>query len=1246
MMVACPSCAAQYEIDEARVPPGGVKLKCPKCQTIIPVLPGGRSQAPQASVPLPGGGGAGAADEGSGSVPLPGGGGAGAADEGGGDVPLPGGGEAGSAYEGGGDVPLPGGEEAGAADEGGGSIPLPGGGEAGSAYEGGGDVPLPGGGGAGSAYEGGGDVPLPGEAPGGGETGDEWDDFGNVSLGEETGMPGATGEASSGGLEDFGNVDPGAGEPPPGAGGDFDPFGGSEAASAQEPTGAFDPFSASGEPLAAEDDQGLDFDPASAPMPGGPGDGLSLDPGEGSDLEFDIGSGQAPAPAPESAEEDMEILDFIDEQYDSAKSKGAQVREAGPARYRVKRKSGKTFGPFDPEVVITMLKEGQLLGNEEVSLDGASWKPIGSEAAFAEAIQALMESPASAQAPAFVPTVSDEPEEEETERDTTRKGKGYGVFSMSPTAARKASGAQGASKSLLKRWPILAGGTVALAVVGFGIYLGFTPYGWFGHRLVFSDGVGSRAPEATVLIERAREGIAVGTWKGLRDALESTQTALAADDRNTEARALFSQAAFHLERLYGGHQQEVQRATAYLREMEVTAANHPEHLKARMSRALLEGDAGQHRGDLEGVVAEDPDEIEALYLLGKAHFSEGNLEEAAKVLDRVADMDSGSAKAFHALGRIHDRLEGENDREIALMFFSRALEADPNHLASAIELSRMWLVGEKVDHGEAEAKLALVFESAEPHLAPSELARAHFLRGILFGNRRMVKEARAEFEKGLELHDDPFGRVALGRLLARRGNFEEAAEHFEIAHRADPGDLTVAAEFVEVLIQAGRMLDATRSLREFEQKAGGDVRVPFLRGLLTWSQGDTEEAEAQFREALSINARYHRAALALGRLYLELRRVSRAEQPIRAAVASAPEAPEVHIGLGDYLLEIHRPGEALESFEKALEIDDEDVDALIGTARAHAAMDQDDEAIEVFERAAEIEPDYRELAFHRGTFRWQREDLEKALEDLTRAHQQDENDPAIRARLGAVLYDMDRVDEAGRHLQAAATLAGNVGETFYYLGLVLARQGDRRSGIDRMRRAITIEPENSRFVFALGRLHEEGREYNEALFNYGRAIELDPRYVDAWLRTGDVHAMLNRYRDAVDAYERARRFDPENPEILMRLADTHVKWGRPRDAINWYERTIRLDPDIEGVHLSLARTLQTAGNHQRAVTVFQQAARREPDNPAPHYFLGYAFKDRGNTRQAITHFRAFLERADDEHPHRREVEDEIYDLRR
>src|SRR5438067_1436804 len=66
MRVSCPSCSTTYNIDDKRIPAGGAKLKCAKCQTTFPIKPG-QAAADSGAVPLPG-----SAPAPSAAVPLPG----------------------------------------------------------------------------------------------------------------------------------------------------------------------------------------------------------------------------------------------------------------------------------------------------------------------------------------------------------------------------------------------------------------------------------------------------------------------------------------------------------------------------------------------------------------------------------------------------------------------------------------------------------------------------------------------------------------------------------------------------------------------------------------------------------------------------------------------------------------------------------------------------------------------------------------------------------------------------------------------------------------------------------------------------------------------------------------------------------------------------------------------------------------------------------------------------------------------
>jgi predicted Zn finger-like uncharacterized protein len=71
------------------------------------------------------------------------------------------------------------------------------------------------------------------------------------------------------------------------------------------------------------------------------------------------------------------------------------ARPAG-TRYHVRRRTGRTFGPFLETAIVSMLEQGKLDGDEDLSFDGKSWQPLADFPALARFYKA----PAGAPAPA------------------------------------------------------------------------------------------------------------------------------------------------------------------------------------------------------------------------------------------------------------------------------------------------------------------------------------------------------------------------------------------------------------------------------------------------------------------------------------------------------------------------------------------------------------------------------------------------------------------------------------------------------------------------------------------------------------------------------------------------------------------------------------------------------------------------------------------------------------------------------
>ncbi|HEX9289822.1 MAG TPA: zinc-ribbon domain-containing protein, partial [Anaeromyxobacteraceae bacterium] len=528
MRVACPTCHSEYNIDERRVPPGGLNVRCPKCQGAFPVRP-----------PPPG----------AGAVPLP----AGArrpARQSGVPLPPPESAPAGSTMR---FTPPPAPPPVAAPQAPARGMTM--------LFE----KPVPDG--------------APGAAPGGDVFAAAPDESPFAAEADESpfARPGQGGAAigpppppapagAVGTPLGFGEIDIDGGAAPAPLLGHADepfPFDTTEAASANPfATAREDPF-ASAAPRADDDAPFVEAEPSpeaapaspAAPAAGRAGGLGALGAKETEELEmlFDDGSGKR-ARAP------------------------AAAGRGGAGVFKVRRRSGKIFGPFTEAEVIEMLGRGELLGNEDVSPDdGATFGAIGAMPAFGDAMRRLMESPQLVAGARVTPVVEAPPRAKPADRASF-------VSRMAP--ARFVEGARAAAGWRHARLAV-AGGALALALaVGFAA--GLTPYGVFFYRLALGH-TGANRPGAALLAE-ARGRLADDGFGGVKGALDLADRALRVQASDREAKAVYVVAASLLARRHGGGADAWARAKAYLPELTDKLSDDPEAAKAVLAASLVGAD--------------------------------------------------------------------------------------------------------------------------------------------------------------------------------------------------------------------------------------------------------------------------------------------------------------------------------------------------------------------------------------------------------------------------------------------------------------------------------------------------------------------------------------------------------------------------------------------------------------------------------------------------------------------------------
>ena len=154
---------------------------------------------------------------------------------------------------------------------------------------------------------------------------------------------------------------------------------------------------------------------------------------------------------------------------------------------------------------------------------------------------------------------------------------------------------------------------------------------------------------------------------------------------------------------------------------------------------------------------------EAHASLGLIATEELEVNRGVNELERAIQLNPNYATAHHWLGLALATLR-QSDRSIAEL--KRALELDPLSMIINADLSIIYLYARRYDAAEAQARKTLEIDSRS--------FVAHYYLGAALQLTSRLKEAIPEFQKAVELNNDPYSIAMLAQAYARNGQTDEA----------------------------------------------------------------------------------------------------------------------------------------------------------------------------------------------------------------------------------------------------------------------------------------------------------------------------------------------------------------------------------------------------------------------------------------------------------------------------------------
>ena len=208
------------------------------------------------------------------------------------------------------------------------------------------------------------------------------------------------------------------------------------------------------------------------------------------------------------------------------------------------------------------------------------------------------------------------------------------------------------------------------------------------------------------------------------------------------------------------------------------------------------------------------------------------------------------------------------------------------------------------------------------------------------------------------------------------------------------------------------------------------------------AEGNLDAAATSYLDATLSDQTHVPALINLGFVLLAQSRPMAASEPLRRALALAPDSPDVHYLLGDVALRQRDIAGAVGHFRKTIQLQPGLAVSYRDLGRALHEGGLDDQAVAVLRAGIAIEPTFADLHYYLGNVQAALGDPSAALVSYKRALELQPDYAAVRSNLSPVLLDL--CDFEGAAAAARSALSLNPRMHHAHSNLLLAMSSDPR----------------------------------------------------------------------------------------------------------------------------------------------------------------------------------------------------------
>jgi len=341
-------------------------------------------------------------------------------------------------------------------------------------------------------------------------------------------------------------------------------------------------------------------------------------------------------------------------------------------------------------------------------------------------------------------------------------------------------------------------------------------------------------------------------------------------------------------------------------------------------------------------------DITSILKLALRYHREGNLDDAKCLYQRVLGMEPQNADALHLLGLI---VYQEEQYEIAVRLITQAIQIDSTKPSFCTNLGNVLQKQGKLEESIQAYRKAIRIQP--------DYADAYYNLGNVLQKQGKLEESIQAYRKAIRIQPDYADTYYnLGNVFQEQGKLEESIRAYQKAIQIQPDYADTYYNLGNVLQKQGKLEESIQAYHKAIQIQPNHVEALFCLGVAFKERDRLEESIQAYQKAIAVRSDFAEAYNNLGNVFQKQGKLEESIQAYQKAIAVRSDFAEAYYNLGNVLQKQGKLEESIQAYHKAIQIQPNHVDAYNDLGVIFKEKRQLDKSIQAFQKSIRLNSNF------------------------------------------------------------------------------------------------------------------------------------------------------------------------------------------------------------------------------------------------------------------------------------------------